>query len=40
MDGVGTFSWDDGRKYVGHYVTGNKEGHGVYSWPDGRIYNG
>lgn len=40
MHGQGTFTWSDGRKYVGDYVNDKKEGHGVFTWPDGREYDG
>jgi hypothetical protein len=36
MDGKGTFTWSDGRKYVGQYYNDKKEGQGDFIWPDGR----
>lgn len=40
MDGVGVFTWADGRKYEGEYVEDKKEGHGIFTWPDQRRYDG
>ena len=40
MDGEGTFSWSDGRKYTGEYKDDKKHGKGVFIWPDGRKYDG
>lgn len=40
MHGNGTFTWSDGRKYVGSYIKDKKEGYGVFEWEDGRIYKG
>lgn len=40
MSGQGTFTWKDGRIYVGRYNNDKKEGKGVFTWPDGREYDG
>ena len=40
MDGEGTFTWPDGRKYIGGFVKDKKEGHGLFTWNDGRKYDG
>ena len=40
MEGYGTFTWSDGRKYVGEYVEDKKRGYGEFIWPDGRCYRG
>ena len=40
MHGKGTFTWFDGRKYVGEYVEDKKQGYGEFIWPDGRSYKG
>jgi hypothetical protein len=40
MDGIGIYSWQDGRKYVGEYRDDKKHGYGSYSWSDGRLYEG
>jgi hypothetical protein len=34
MDGYGEFSWKDGNKYFGYYVSDKKEGFGVFYWPN------
>ena len=40
MHGTGTFSWPDGRAYVGGFAKDKKEGHGRFEWGDGRRYEG
>ena len=40
MEGKGTFTWSDGRKYTGEYVNDQKHGQGTFEWPDGRKYIG
>jgi len=40
MHGKGTFTWADGRKYVGEYIDDKKQGYGEFIWPDGRSYKG
>ena len=40
MEGYGTFTWPDGRKYVGEYIDDMKQGEGTFEWPDGRKYIG
>ena len=40
MDGEGTFTWPDGRKYVGQYKNDKKEGYGEFEWSDGKKYKG
>ena len=40
MHGEGTYTWKDGRKYLGQYVDDRKNGFGVYTWADGRQYHG
>ena len=37
---VGTYTWNDGSKYVGNWVENKICGFGVYSWLDGRKYEG
>jgi hypothetical protein len=34
MDGYGEFSWKDGNRYYGYYVSDKKEGFGVFHWPN------
>ena len=40
INGVGTYLWNDGRKYIGEWKNNDMSGNGVYSWPDGRKYEG
>lgn len=40
MEGMGVFSWKDGRRYEGEYRNDRKEGYGEFQWPDGRMYKG
>ena len=40
MHGEGTFEWKDGRKYVGRYINGEKNGYGEFYWPDKTTYKG
>lgn len=40
MDGIGVYTWQDGRKYEGEYKDDKKHGFGIYVWSDGRIYRG
>lgn len=40
MEGTGTMTWRDKRKYTGNFKDGNKQGHGVLYWPDGAKYDG
>ena len=40
MDGRGTFTWPDGRLYIGEFVKDKKEGSGIFLWTDGRKYDG
>jgi len=40
MSGKGTYTWSNGKKFVGEYKNDKKEGYGVYIWPDGREYSG
>ena len=39
-DECGTYTWPDGRIYVGGFVKDKKEGEGIFTWPDGRKYEG
>ena len=40
MHGKGTFTWKDGRKYIGDYKDDKKEGYGEFYWPNGLVYKG
>jgi tetratricopeptide (TPR) repeat protein len=37
--GVGTFRWNDGSTFTGHFVNGNPDGEGRYSDPAGHKYH-
>ena len=38
-DGVGTFRWNDGSTFTGHFLNGNPDGEGEYADPAGRKYH-
>lgn len=40
MEGKGTESWSDGRKYEGDFKNGKKDGEGTFCWPNGNKYLG
>ena len=40
MDGMGVYTWQDGRQYRGEYKDDKKHGYGIYTWSDGRTYAG
>ena len=40
MNGEGTFTWPDGRKYEGEYLNDKKHGLGKFTHADGSKYNG
>ena len=40
VDGQGTYTWPDGRKYVGGWKDDKSHGQGTYTWPDGQKYVG
>ena len=40
FDGLGEYSWSDGRRFVGHFKKDKMEGKGTSIWPDGRKYEG
>ena len=40
LHGKGTFTWSDGKKYVGDFKEGTNEGKGTFYWPDGDKYVG
>jgi hypothetical protein len=40
MEGRGTESWADGRKYEGEFKNGKKDGEGTFMWPNGNKYIG
>ena len=40
MNGQGTYTWSDGRKYVGKWKDGVFHGHGTWTSPNGKKYVG
>jgi hypothetical protein len=40
MEGMGLYTWNDGRSYEGFYKDDKKHGFGIYIWADGRKYEG
>ena len=36
MEGVGVYTWSDGRIYEGEYKDDKKHGYGIYTWADQR----
>jgi hypothetical protein len=40
MHGFGVYTWADGRRYEGEYLSDKKHGFGKYIWADGRQYIG
>ena len=40
IHGQGTFTWSDGRKYVGGYKDGKRSGQGTKTWSNGEKYVG
>jgi hypothetical protein len=40
FDGQGSMTFDDGRKYVGHFKDGQMDGHGKMTYPDGHVEQG
>ena len=40
MHGEGTFTWTDGKKYIGNYRNDIKTGWGTYIFQDGSKYLG
>jgi hypothetical protein len=38
MEGIGVYTWADGRRYEGEYKDDKKHGYGFYSWADMREY--
>lgn len=37
---LGTYVWNDGRKYVGEWFDNKMHGKGKFTWLDGRSYEG
>ena len=40
INGQGTFTFSDGRKYSGEFKEGKKHGQGIYTYPNGDKYTG
>jgi hypothetical protein len=40
MEGMGVYTWQDGRRYEGEYKDDKKHGYGIYTWADLRQYQG
>ena len=40
VNGQGTYTWPDGRKYVGQFKDGKAHGQGTFTWPGGQKYVG
>lgn len=40
MEGIGIYTWNDGRRYEGEYKDDKKHGYGIYLWADNRKYMG
>lgn len=39
-NGYGVMKWNNGQRYEGHFVNGERSGYGIYTWPDGNAYAG
>ena len=40
FDGLGEYTWADGRRFIGRFKRDQIEGKGIGFWPDGRVYAG
>lgn len=40
MEGKGTYTWPDGKKYTGEYKEDRKDGEGTFEFPNGTKYVG
>jgi len=41
MNGMGKYTWPDGRCYEGPFMNDLKHGsNGTYRWPNGQVYTG
>lgn len=40
MDGMGIYTWKDGRCYKGYRKKNYNHGFGIFIWPDSRKYMG
>lgn len=37
---LGTYKYEDGKKYKGDFMRNKRHGYGVFTWPNGKIYEG
>jgi hypothetical protein len=40
FNGQGTYTWADGRKYIGQFKDGKRHGQGTYTYADGTVEHG
>ena len=40
MEGLGLYTWVDGRNYFGEYKGDKKNGYGIHKWSNGVIFSG
>jgi len=40
MNGIGVYSWPDGKMYIGEYVDNFKQGYGIFKLENGNIHSG
>ncbi len=40
LEFLGTYTWSDGRKYVGQWRDNKMNGKGTFTFPDGKMYIG
>ena len=40
INGIGKFTFRDGRKYEGEFKNNKMEGYGILNWPDGKLFVG
>ena len=40
INGYGTYTWENGSKYVGEYKDGKKHGQGTYTFASGTVKKG
>ena len=40
MDGIGYYSWTDGKRYLGEYKDNDKDGFGIHKFANGALHQG